>query len=133
MAKRIKAINALRPRLKRLAPIDEQMLATYIADRSNLSKADVTHALLELSAAIEAFALQGHSVRLAGLGLITPGMNTRGELTIRILPDPHLLRAINQPGRFGGEIVNVRNLRKSSDDLVAQWNKLHPDDPVTPE
>ncbi len=130
MAKRIKAINALRPRLKRMAPVDEHMLAEHIANQSNLSKADVTHALLELGAAIEQFVLLGHSVRLTGLGLITPGMNTQGEFTIRILPDARLLRAINTPGRFGGKIVNTRNLRKSSDELVTQWNELHADDLV---
>ncbi|HQY91066.1 MAG: hypothetical protein WAU00_10450 [Caldilinea sp.] len=130
MAKRIKAISALRPRLKRAGRIDETLLAHYVAERSNLSKADVTHALLELSAAIEDFVLLGHSVRLAGLGLITPSMNTQGELTLRILPDPHLLRAINDRRRFTGKIINAANLGKSGDELAAQWDSLHPDDPV---
>lgn len=132
MAKRIKAINALRPRLKRLPPVDEYRLAEHIAGRSNLSKADVTHALLELSAGIEDFIALGHSVRLAGLGLVTPGMNTQGEITIRILPDVRLVRALNARGRFQGKVINARNLRKSGAELVAQWNELHPDDPVEP-
>ncbi|MFO7632641.1 MAG: hypothetical protein R6W76_08890 [Caldilinea sp.] len=132
MAKRIKAINALRPRLKRLPPVDEHLLAEYIADRSNLSKADVTHALLELSAVIEDFAAMGRSVRLTGIGLITPGMNTKGELTIRIRPDPRLVRALNAPKRFVGKVINARNLRKSGAELVVQWDALHPDDPVEP-
>jgi hypothetical protein len=130
VAKRIKAISALRPRLKRTGRIDEALLAQFVAERSNLSKADVTHALLELSAAIEEFVLLGHSVRLAGLGLITPSMNTHGKLTIRILPDPALLRAINDRRRFAGKIINANNLGKQGDELVAQWNALHPDDPV---
>ena len=132
MAKRIKAINAVRPRLKRLPPIDEHLLAEYVAGRSNLSKADVTHALLEISAAIEDFAAMGRSVRLAGIGLVTPGMNTQGKLTIRIRPDPRLVRALNKPNRFVGKVVNARNLRKSGDELVAQWNQRYPDDPVEP-
>lgn len=120
MAKRIKAINALRPRLKRLPPIDEHLLAEYSADRSSLSKADVTHALLEISAAIEDFAAMGRSVRLTGIGLITPGMNTKGELTIRSRPDPRLVRALNAPKRFVGKVINARNLRKSGAELVVQ-------------
>jgi hypothetical protein len=130
--KRIKAINALRPRLKRLPPVDEHQLAEYIAGRSNLSKADVTHALLELSAGIEDFIALGHSVRLTGLGLVTPSMNTQGEITIRILPDVRLVRALNSRGRFQGKVINARNLRKSGAELVAQWDELHPDDPVAP-
>ncbi|MBK8799689.1 MAG: hypothetical protein IPM07_26815 [Anaerolineales bacterium] len=122
--------SGLRPRLKRAGRIDETLLAHYVAERSNLSKADVTHALLELSAAIEDFVLLGHSVRLSGLGLITPSMNTQGELTLRILPDPHLLRAINDRRRFTGKIINAANLGKSGDELAAQWDSLHPDDPV---
>ncbi len=132
MAKRIKAINALRPRLKRLPPVDEYRLAEYIAARSNLSKAAVTYALLELSAAVEDFVAMGRSVRLSGLGLVTPGMNTQGEITIRILPDPRLVRALNTKGRFQGQVINARNLHKSSAELVAQWDELHPDDPVEP-
>ena len=132
MAKRIRAINALRPRLKRMPPVDEYRLAEYIAERSNLSKADVTHALLEISAAIEDFAAMGRSVRLTGIGLVTPGMNTRGKLTIRIRPDPRLVRALNKPNRFVGTVVNARTLNKSGDELVAQWNQRYPDDPVEP-
>ena len=130
MAKRIKAISALRPRLERAGSIDEDVLAQYIAGRSNLSAADVTHALLELGAAIEDFVLLGRSVRLKGVGLITPSMNTRGELSIRILPDPRLLRRINDRSRFVGRVANAHNLGKTGDELVAQWNELHPNDPV---
>ena len=130
MAKRIKAISALRPRLERAGSIDEEVLAEYIAGRSNLSAADVTHALLELGAAIEDFVLLGRSVRLKGVGLITPSMNTRGELSIRILPDPRLLRRINDRSRFVGRVANAHNLGKTGDELVAQWNELHPNDPV---
>ena len=130
MAKRIKAISALRPRLERAGSIDEEVLAEYIAGRSNLSAADVTHALMELGAAIEDFVLLGRSVRLKGVGLITPSMNTRGELSIRILPDPRLLRRINDRSRFVGRVANAHNLGKTGDELVAQWNELHPNDPV---
>lgn len=130
MAKRIKAISALRPRLERARPIEEDVLAEYIAGRSNLSEADVTHALLELGAAIGDFVAMGRSVRLKGVGLITPSMNTRGELGIRILPDPRLLRRINDRSRFVGRIANAHNLGKTGDELVLQWNELHPDDPV---
>lgn len=130
MAKRIKAISALRPRLERAGSIDEDVLAQYIAGRSNLSEADVTHALLELGAAIGDFVAMGRSVRLKGVGLITPSMNTKGELSIRILPDPRLLQRINDRSRFAGKIANAHNLGKTGDELVAQWNELHPNDPV---
>ena len=72
----------------------------------------------------------GAACGLKGVGLITPSMNTKGELSIRILPDPRLLRRINDRSRFVGSIANAHNLGKTGDELVAQWNELHPDDPV---
>ena len=127
MAKRIKAISA---RLERSGTVGENVLAQYIENHSSLKKGDVAHALLELGAAIETFMLLGHSVRLKGVGLITPSMNTKGELSIRILPDAQLRRAINDRGRFSGTIANAHNLDKSGEELVVQWNERHPDDPV---
>lgn len=49
MAKRIKAIIALRARFKHQRPLAGDELAEEIARKSNLSHGDVYHALLELS------------------------------------------------------------------------------------
>jgi hypothetical protein len=44
--------------------------------------------------------------------------------------DQRVLRALNAPGAFRGRILNAGNIGKSSADLVAMWEKAHPDDPV---
>jgi len=41
-----------------------------------------------------------------------------------------ILRALNAEGAFRGHLVHGENVGKSSDDLVALWNRDHPDDPV---
>lgn len=130
MAKRIKAINAMRPRLKRQPTVEEASMIRHIAETSGLREAQITHVLMEVRAAIEHFITTGASMRVTGLGLITPGMDTQGRRTIRILPDPDLVNAINRPDNFFGEIINARNLGKSGNELVALWNAANPEDPV---
>jgi len=130
MAKRIKAINAYRPRLKRQPIAEEPQLIRHMVEGTSLREAQIVHVLLELRSAIQFFVTTGASVRLPGLGLITPGMDTQGRFTIRILPDPELVSAINRPDNFFGEIINARNIGKTGDELVALWDADHPDDPV---
>jgi hypothetical protein len=38
-------------------------------------------------------------------------------------------RGLNQ-GTFDGTVLNQGNIGKTADELVAQWNAEHPDDPV---
>ena len=37
---------------------------------------------------------------------------------------------LNKKNAFRGRVANAEYIGKSADDLVAQWNKDHPDDPV---
>lgn len=131
MTTRIRAINALRPRVSVLPIVDPQTLEEYIAQRANLSAADVGHALRELHFAILWFCLIGHSVKLEGLGIYSPAIELDGTKTVNFRLDRELLRQMSI-GHFMGIIENAENIGKSPDDLVTLWNEVHPESPVAP-
>ena len=130
MAKRIEAIRYYRPRLKRMRRVEPDEFAEYVASTSHLTKGDVRHALADMSHALLTLIRSGQSVRLEGLGLIMPGIDTKGNFTVRLKPDRSLLGNVRRSNDFCGEVVNRQHIGKSGDDLVALWNAEHPDNKV---
>ena len=131
MTNKIRAINALRPRISVLPMIDTRTLEAYVAQRANMSVADVSHALRELHFAILWFCQIGHSVKLDGLGVYTPAIELDGTKTMNYRIDRELLRQMSI-GHFMGRIENPENIGKNPDELAALWDQLHPDEPVEP-
>jgi hypothetical protein len=41
-----------------------------------------------------------------------------------------MLRQLNDRTKFYAKILNKANIGKETDELVAQWNTEHPDNPV---
>jgi hypothetical protein len=129
MASRIKAINAYRPKLKLGRTVQTDGLVDYIARSTGLDKGEIVHVLLELHDAIVFFGRQGVGVKLEGLGTYLPKIRLDGTLDAQHRLDWGLRRDLNR-GRYTGRMVNRGNVGKTADDLVAQWNAEHPDDPV---
>ncbi len=130
MASRIQAIRHYRPRLKRRRRIEPEEFAEYVAIISSLSEGDVRHALADISRALVSLLRSGQSVRLEGLGLIMPSIDTRGTFVVRLKPDRKLRLDIRNKQDFSGEVINRQHIGKSGDQLVALWDAEHPDDPV---
>lgn len=130
MAKRIEAIKHYRPRLKRMRRVEPDEFAEYVAGISSLTEGDVRHALADMSHALLTLIRTGQSVRLEGLGLIMPGIDTKGNFTVRLKPDRSLLGNVRRCDDFFGEVINRQHIGKSGDDLVALWNAEHPDNKV---
>lgn len=132
MASRIKAIQAYRPRIKLERTTKTKRLAAHVAKNSTFSKGEVVYMLGMLSEAIVHFNRDGRGVKLEGLGTYLPNMRLDGTLDVQHRLDWELRRELNRPDRkFSGTILNHRNIGKTPDELVAQWNADHPDDPVT--
>jgi hypothetical protein len=53
-----------------------------------------------------------------------------GSFDILFRPDADMLKQLHDRAKFHAKILNRVNIGKSADDLVAQWNAEHPDDPV---
>lgn len=131
MAKRIQAINKYCPKVKLGKTVQMKEVIEYISDRTGLHKGDIQRALSELSSTVKFFNKRGEGVKLEGLGIYQPSIDLEGKYSIRHIEDVELDAALNIKGAYSGEIENKENIGKKSEDLVALWNKEHPDDPVS--
>lgn len=130
MAKRINAIKALMPQIELNKTVQVDELARYISRGTNLNPGQIKFILDELSDALLFFTSSAQPVKLEGLGTFTPTIKLSGELTINVRVDRELIKRINKPGAFTGRIRNRSNIDKSSDDLVDEWDQIHPEDIV---
>jgi len=131
MAKRITALNAYRTRIRRGAVVEAEELARFVAERENLSPSDVTHALLAIGDSALYLLRTGRSVRLVGLGMLTPSLDMEGNFSVRFVLDRKRLRLIAPPERlYLGGLTNAEHRGKMPGELTALWDAEHPDDPV---
>ena len=130
MTKRINAIKALTPSIKLQNTAQNDLLCKYISRRSSLNAGEINNVLRQLQDAILFFTLAGHPVKLDKLGTFTPTIRLDGSYNLNVRIDRALIRKLNQPGETEAVILNRKNVGLSADDLMAQWNDLHPDDPV---
>ena len=130
MARKITAIRKYRPeiRLERTRQMPE--LVSDMSHATTLSEGSIRNVVYQLRDAILMAHRAGQPVKIEGLGSFTPTLRMDGRLGILFRPDPDMLRQLNDRTRFRAKILNRANIGKSANDLVAQWNAGHPDDPV---
>jgi len=85
--------------------------------------------LEELSDAVTFFNRQGQGVKLVKLGTYLSKIALDGKFGASHRLDKAIKNGLNAPGAFIGDIANRGNIGKTPDDLVAQWNAQHPEDP----
>jgi hypothetical protein len=129
MTSRIKAINLNRPRVRINQTMELREVSQYIAGITSLSTVDVLAVVLALRMAIVDYASRGIGVKLEGLGTFLPNIDLDGAVDLLYRIDSDLLKDLNREP-FAGLVKNKRNIGKTPDELVAQWNAEHPDDPV---
>jgi hypothetical protein len=129
MAKKITAIRHYKPEIKREKTLRTTELLEDIAQRTSLRESEVVHVASELREAILLAHRHGRAVKIDGLGTFTPILRLDGSLDIVFRPAVEMLKKLNTL-EFYAKILNKANIGKSSEELIAQWNKDHPDDPV---
>jgi len=132
MAKRIVAINKLRPKVKRRGMVSEERMLKYIADRTGLTTGQARLVLSELHDTVLHFNRTGQSVKFDGLGFYFPKVSLDGDLSVSHVAAPRLKMEMNNYRMWEGEIINLDNKGLTPDELVALWNENHPDDLVEP-
>lgn len=130
MASKIEAIGAYRPKIALNPSAKLPQVVEFIAMRTGANKGTVQMILAELHDAVVFFNLQGTPVKIDGLGTYAPTIDLGGEFDCAHRTDADILKALNVPGAFTGVIENRENIGKTTDDLVALWNRDHPSDPV---
>ena len=130
MANRMTAIGAYRPRLKLNRSVGADELAKYIARGTALNRGEIRNVLTELHDAIVYFNSQGTPVHIEDVGYFTPSIRLTGRLNVNLRLDPAIRHQVNLPGVYSGDVLNGENIGLQQDDLIALWDKEHPEDPV---
>lgn len=132
MAKRIAAINQLRPKIQSQGIVDLETLAARLARQSTTFDEDEMFGIFRKLIREATAALQnGETVKLDGLVNIQPKMKVGGEVSLGLRANRSAINALNDPALWTADkVTNHANLSKTSEELVALWNEEHPDDLV---
>jgi len=130
MAKWIKAIQALCPRIRLAQAASPEFFMRMITLRTTLSSGVVKNVQDSEVETLIGMLLGGQPVH-TGTAIYTPSVDLNGNININVKVDARLKRAVNTPGAFHGSIDHAELIGQSSDELVQLWNLDHPDDPVT--
>lgn len=130
MAKRIAALNQLRPKIKSQGVINLEELAQRIARQSTTFDEDEMIGIFrKLVREIIAALRNGETVKLDGLVNISTNMKVGGEVNISLRGDRSAIAGMQDPTLWtAAKVMNHANLHKSATELVAQWNEQHPND-----
>lgn len=130
MAHRMKAINAMRPRLKLTKFVGMKDMSQYIAVRASLNRGSVMNVLSELQATIAHFTHLGMAVKFDGIGVFMPHITIPGDLKVSLRLDRELRDLLGTYLGYDKEIIKRENINKTPDELIALWNEENPTDPV---
>ncbi len=130
MARLIHALQSYSPRLKLGKRVSMNEVVNFIAGRTGLNRGIILMVLYEIKDALVFFHLSGRSVKLEGLGCYTPKINLKGKIDVTNRIPPEFKAELNESHAFKGEIINRDMIGKTVGEIIALWNKDHPDDPV---
>lgn len=130
MAKRITVIRKSRPEIKKKRTRKMPELVRSMSRASALTEGTIRLVIYELRDNILMAHLVGEAVKVEGLGTFTPTIRMNGEIDVLFRPDPVMLKDLNNRFKLSSSILNRANIGKTADELVAQWNAQHPEDPV---
>ena len=131
MTNRIAAINAYRPRLELGKTIQKAEQVRRLAHASNLNEGSIDMVIKEVRDHIITENLARRPVKIEGLGTWTPSIGLDGSFDVQYRADTGLANGLNNPGAFTGDIKSRENIGKTAEELVALWNKDHPEDLVS--
>lgn len=134
MSKKLPVLSQLRPKIISQNLVDLEGMSGRMSKNTTYNPQEI-YSILRLYVDESNKALQaGETVKIDGLVSMTPNMKVGGEVDITLRGDRAAIAALNNPTLWTADkIANHANLSKSSDELIAMWNKDHPDDLVVEE
>lgn len=125
------AIKAYTPQLILGQKAEMKEIVSFLCSRNPwMTKGQIINFLIELHETILHFNRAGRGVKFDWLGTFTPKIGLDGVLNISYRLDSEFKKELNAPRTFSGKIKNKKMIGKTSRDLIARWNKEHPDDPI---
>lgn len=126
MAKKIQAWATYGPRIDLGDPMTEEDIIENMVAATNQSKGSVLAVLAELDVQLEAGLKAGRTVRLPNGTRFEPIGKKDGSIDIGVRVSAELERKVNS--EFRGKWLNPENKGKTEAEMIALWNKDHPDD-----
>jgi hypothetical protein len=130
MVAKVTVLRKYRPEFKRVRTMQTTEAVAHIARRTGLNEGEIGFVVCELRDVILDAAHLGQALKVENLGTFTPTIHLDGRFGLLFRPDPRLLDNLNDLTEFHGKIINKASIGKSAEQLFAQWNQEHPDDPV---
>ncbi len=131
MASLITVRRWLGPRLKLIKTLASKDATEQITQYTGLTRGEIIHVLYELGDLLVRAARVGQPVHLEGLGTFTPSLNRNGELRLHFRAGPEMKKKLSWQHQIRAKITNKSNIGATDEELVVQWNELHPEDPVS--
>ena len=128
MAKKIQVWAAYGPKISLGDPVTEVDIIENMVATTNQSKGSLLAILAELDVQIEAGLKAGRTVRLPNGTRFEPIGKKDGSIDIGVRISAELERKVNS--EFRGKWLNSENKGKTEAEMIALWNKDHPEDPV---
>ncbi len=131
MTKKIRAINAYRPRIKKNRAASKDDIVAWIDDRSLMSEGQVRASISDLLKAISFYLLHQQDVDVEGLGRLILDIGMDGTIRLSLKVDPRYVAWLDTYFDKSAETIeNVTHIGKTSEDAYDWWDAEHPDDPV---
>jgi hypothetical protein len=128
MAKKIQAWATYGPRIQLGDPMTAEEIIENIVGATNQSKGSVLAVLAELDVQLESGLKAGRIVQLPNGTHFEPVGKRDGSVDIKVRVNRDVNKKVNS--NFRGKWANAANKGKAEEDIFAQWDAAHPEDPV---
>lgn len=128
MAKKIQAWATYGPRVQLGDPMTGDEIIENIVGATNQSKGSVLAVLSELDVQLESGLKAGRIVKMPNGTHYEPVGKRDGSVNIKVRVNREIDKKVNN--NFRGKWANATNKGVSEEDLFAQWDAAHPEDPV---
>ena len=128
MARNIQVWATYGPKIVLGDPMTEEEIIENMVAATNQSKGSVLAVLAELDVQLESGLKAGRIVYLPNGTHYEPIGKKDGSIDISVRVNPELDRKIN--AGFRGKWLNSENKNKTEAEMIAIWNKEHPNDQI---
>jgi len=128
MAHKVQAYATYGPRIKSASVMSAEEFVEQLVISTNQSRGSLLAMLAELEAISENALKSGRIVKLPNGMTLRPTMKRNGRIEIAVRVNPAMTRRVNAD--FRGKVINPGNIGKSEAEIIALWNRDHPDNPI---
>ncbi len=131
MSKKIQAISAYRPRIKKNSTASEKMVAARMEDRSQMSIGQVRAVFSDFGDTAMFYLLNRQDVELGEMGKFIIDIGLDGTVSLGFKVNARYLHKLDALFKKNAETIeNAEHIGKNGDQLCDVWDVEHPDDPI---